>query len=815
MKKIILSILLCFCISSFLLAQTIHVQDKVTLEKLTGVVISSDGVAAMVTNSNGEAQLDSFKDKSVIRFQLIGYENSEWSYAQLMLSEWKVFLTEKGFLANEVVVSASKFQEKKEDVAQQIQVINQRDLRFLNQQNTGDVIQQSGNVLVQKSQQGGGSPIIRGFEANKVLMVIDGVRMNNAIYRGGHLQDILTLDNTIMDKVEIVYGPGSVVYGSDALGGVMHFYTRNPEFALDSNLLVKGNAFVRHSTVNNEMTGHADVNFGGKKFSSLTSFTYSSFDDLRQGNVRSPFQLSDWGRTEYVQRIDNKDSIVTNSNPNVQVGSGYKQYDFLQKFSFQQNQHVNHLLNIQFSTSSDIPRYDRLTQYRNGKLRYGDWYYGPQERLLAAYNLNLNNKTRLYDQAKFILSYQDIQQSRNVRSRGSKSLESQVEDVAVLSVNADLMKQAGHHELRYGAEFTYNDVVSTATARDLESNTITKIPTRYPDGGSQMQTMAAYVTHSWEVKPWLIVSEGLRASNVQLNADFGDTTFFPFPFHEVKQNNTAINGNIGIVVKPGYDWKISLLGSTGFRAANVDDLTKVFETAGAKRDPDTHQLLELGNLTIPNPNLKPEYTYNADLGISKTIQKKVTLEATGFYSLYRDAITTGAGTLNGDSIAIYSGDSAMVYTSVNAAKAFLYGFNGQLSARVTKQFDISSSVNFTYGRIKDGDQEETPLDHIPPVFGRTSFNLQFKKFRGEFWMMHSGWKRIEDYRFDAEDNEANATAVGMPSWYTLNLRTSYQLNQFVSVQLALDNILDQNYRQFASNISAPGRNLSATLRARF
>src|SRR3989338_8011325 len=125
-----------------------------------------------------------------------------------------------------------------------------------------DVMSNQGNVFVQKSQLGGGSPVIRGFETNKVLMVIDGVRMNNAIYRGGHLQNIVTLDNASFDKVEILFGAGSVIYGSDALGGVMHFYTKNPLLSSNDKLLVKANAFTRYQSAANGYTGHVDVSVG-------------------------------------------------------------------------------------------------------------------------------------------------------------------------------------------------------------------------------------------------------------------------------------------------------------------------------------------------------------------------------------------------------------------------------------------------------------------------------------------------------------------------------------------------------------------------
>jgi hemoglobin/transferrin/lactoferrin receptor protein len=82
-------------------------------------------------------------------------------------------------------------------------------------------------------------------------------------------------------------------------------------------------------------------------------------------------------------------------------------------------------------------------------------------------------------------------------------------------------------------------------------------------------------------------------------------------------------------------------------------------------------------------------------------------------------------------------------------------------------------------------------------------------------MLYSGSKRLEDYNFVGEDNFAYATADGMPSWYTLNLRANYNINNQLSIQVAYENILDRNYRMFASNISAPGRNFILTLRGNF
>jgi hemoglobin/transferrin/lactoferrin receptor protein len=152
--------------------------------------------------------------------------------------------------------------------------------------------------------------------------------------------------------------------------------------------------------------------------------------------------------------------------------------------------------------------------------------------------------------------------------------------------------------------------------------------------------------------------------------------------------------------------------------------------------------------------------------------------------------------------------------NVNARSAFIYGGSAHISVNLTEALSIYSTINYTYGRIED-DVEDKPLDHIPPLFGKTSLNLSLKKFRGEFYALYNGWKKLKDYNLDGEDNLPFATPEGMPAWMTINLKTSYQVNPSIMFQLGVENMLDKNYRVFASNISAPGRNLIVSARFGF
>jgi hemoglobin/transferrin/lactoferrin receptor protein len=801
--KAIYSMVLCMVFSHALKAQSIVIFDQYSLQPIEGVTIYKQNSNSIITTSNlkGEATLSSISKNELLVFRHPNYAEMLVSLEEVQKNNGSVFLKENINSIEEVVVSASKFEEKRKDVSQKIQVVRSSELQEMNQTSTADVMASTGNVMVQKSQLGGGSPIIRGFESNKVLMVVDGVRMNNAIYRGGHLQNIITLDNSIMDRVEVVFGPGSVVYGSDALGGVMSFTTKNPTLSQDDKLKVKVGQYMRYVSAVSGYAAHADVSLGKKRFGLLTSITASDFGDLRQGANRE-ISVGNFGsRPWYVERVNGLDQIVQNKDTNVQVGSAYTQYDLLQKFLFKQNENVKHVVNFQYSTSSDVPRYDRLVQMSGGLPKYAEWNYGPQKRLFGSYTLQMSNKNILYDNARLILAYQQIEESRIDRRFTKTGRNNRIENLDIYTLNLDLAKKLGKNELRYGLEGWYNKVVSTAFTKDIVTGLETPLNTRYASGGANMQSIAAYVTHTLEISDKLVLNDGLRYSNVGLNAKFTDTTFFNFPFKEANQKNGALTGNIGLVYMPTSDFRVTALVSSGFRSPNVDDLSKVFESTP-------------GTINVPNPELKPEYTYNGELGISNKFNGWLTIQATGYYTLYRNALTTQNFTYNGQDSIMYGGVLSQVVATTNANKAYLYGLELALNGQINSYVSIYGTMNYTYARIVTGGLA-IPLDHIPPLFGKFGIRITDKKFRSDLFVNYSAWKRIADYNPYGEDNQAYALPEGMPSWYTINARVTYQFNKLISLQLACENILDRNYRVFASNISAPGRNFIATLRWNF
>jgi hemoglobin/transferrin/lactoferrin receptor protein len=355
------------------------------------------------------------------------------------------------------------------------------------------------------------------------------------------------------------------------------------------------------------------------------------------------------------------------------------------------------------------------------------------------------------------------------------------------------------HEFSYGIEGDYNDVKSTAFKKNIITGVESPADTRYPDGGSNMTNLGLYLTHLFKMSQYATLTDGMRFSSVTLKATINDTTFFKFPFKEIEQSNLAVNGSIGVIVTPKDDWKITLLGSTGFRAPNVDDLSKIFESVP-------------GNVIVPNSDLKPEYTYNIEMGVSKVFNKMVKVQVTGYYTSLRDAIVTDKFLFNGQDSIIYEGELSAVTANQNKLKAYIYGVNFNFGADITNNFTLAGTVNYTYGRIKT-DSTDYPIDHIPPLFGKGSLVYKRDKFKTEFYVLFNGKKSKDDYNLYGEDNFSSATPDGMPAWYTLNLSAAYTINRYLQLEAGVENMLDKNYRVFASGISAPGRNYFVTLKA--
>ncbi|MBK7028543.1 MAG: TonB-dependent receptor plug domain-containing protein [Bacteroidales bacterium] len=199
--------------------QSVRVLSATDLQPVSQCLIyDQNKTISAVTNQQGEADVSAFKKDDLLIFSHISFTILEMKKTSLTGNLTTVLLSASVINLKEVVFSANKVEEKYVDLPAKIDILPARLIQFGNPQTTAELLQQNGTAYIQQSQLGGGSPVIRGMETNRVLIVIDGVRMNNAIYRAGHLQNVITIDPNILERVEVVHGPGSVIYGSDAMG---------------------------------------------------------------------------------------------------------------------------------------------------------------------------------------------------------------------------------------------------------------------------------------------------------------------------------------------------------------------------------------------------------------------------------------------------------------------------------------------------------------------------------------------------------------------------------------------------------------------
>ncbi len=445
-----------------------------------------------------------------------------------------------------IIISFNKWEQKLNEVPNKIVSLDMREARLRNPQTSADLLGMSGGVFIQKSQLGGGSPIIRGFATNRVLIVSDGVRMNNAIYRSGNLQNVISIDALAIEDAEVIFGPGSLIYGSDAIGGVMDFHSLKPRYSSGSKMFSKGSALARYSTASGEKTVHADLNLGWKKLSILSSVTYSKFNDLKMGEHTGP---DSYLRPEYVQRINGIDSIVKNSDPRVQRFTGYEQWNFLQKLAYKFNDRLELQYGFTYGGTGDAPRYDRLIQYRQGKLRFAEWYYGPMIWRMHQLQLNDKNRTGIYDESRLIIAYQDYDESRIDRTRGNNFRHIQSETVKAYSLNWDALKTLNKGELYYGLEALHNRVGSFGAQTNITNGNILPFVSRYPDG-STTSAAGMYASYKLNISEKITITTGLRVSYNMLDASF-DTSFIKFPYDKIKSSGCCTNRKLWYGLSPG------------------------------------------------------------------------------------------------------------------------------------------------------------------------------------------------------------------------------------------------------------------------
>jgi len=826
-NKILLFVFISFSLNSF--SQKLIIKDSKEKSVIPNVsVYNSQRSLTVLSDIEGNVDYSGFQKSDTLIFSHIAYEKFNIQINKIPKSSSKtiIYLNPNPQQLSEIILSVGRNKESRKKISKKVTLITSKKTELDLPQTSADLLYYGGGVRIQKTQGGGGSPVIRGFEANRVLLVVDGVRMNNAIYRSGHLQNAITIDPNVLERTEVIFGPSSVGYGSDALGGVVHYYTIKPKINNEKQWTIKG--LESYNTDLNHIVSNLNFEYSKEKWASFTSFSYSDFGDIIMGENRT-HGFKSWGLNKFTLSKEKFNTTsVLNKNPNIQKNTAYSQFDLLQKFNFKTSESSNLIFNIQHSNSSNIDRYDKLNEYNSaGDLKYAQWHYGPQKRTLLSTSYNFLKNNNWLKKGTVVAAFQKINESRHNRKYQSLTMNSQIEDVEVFSINADFIRgDANVSSLSYGFEYTHNNVSSIAYGASLtkQNNSISninkvnssfKIPTRYPSGGSNYSTAASYYEFRKDLSNKSNFSFGMRYTYTWLNARWLEEALIDANLNRIKTQQSSLTGSIGYVYRSNNTWQISANFSSGFRSPNIDDMGKIRENRGL--------------LSVPNMQLKPEYAYNSELGLTKFFDNKMTVFSLNLYythitdHIIRDyfQILNDTSTQNPATI-LYNSEEVKTIANINSGRAYIYGFSFDSEAKIISNLIFKSNITFTKGGSVNS---STSLPSISPLFG--SFYLKWinSNFKTQFSYKFSGYKNPEDYSSGGEDgleetpllgfngNEPNY--YGTPSWGIFKLSSSYKISNKLKATLIFDNIFDIHYREFASGISSPGRNLNIVLEHKF
>ena len=288
--KIKLIILYIFLIFSFVFSQQQDFSIKGVIviynsdnQPLSGVNVRLKNLDTYyITNNSGYFEFNDLNPGIYsILIQHIGFETLLIDSIAITLDKNifrdSLILKEKVYSSEEIVIYSSKIKQSISEISANINVISQAQIEKLNVKNSAEVLREETGISIQKTNHGGGSANLRGLSSNQVLILVDGIRLNNSIYRLDNHQYLTTVDNSMLNQIEVIKGPMSVLYGSDALGGTINLLTVQPtDLTIKNN--IKYNLQTRYASADEEKTVRGSFALKYKKLVLSLGTTYKTLE---------------------------------------------------------------------------------------------------------------------------------------------------------------------------------------------------------------------------------------------------------------------------------------------------------------------------------------------------------------------------------------------------------------------------------------------------------------------------------------------------------------------------------------------------------
>lgn len=700
-----------------------------------------------VSDANGKFQLTSLSGSHTIRMSAVGFSTQEVNIEDSFDTLRIVLEPSVMILSQGVVVTAKRQEDLSSEVSQSITVVSKEQLLQNSPRTAPEALMNQTGVWVQKTNHGGGSPIIRGLVGNQVLLLVDGIRLNNSTYRYGPNQYMNTIDPGLVDRIEAIRGSGSVLYGSDALGGVVQVISKVPCFA-SHKTNVSGSVLGKWMSGGMEKSGRAELEIGSKRIAFLGGFSERHFGELIAGG-----DLGTLSPTGYNERAGDAKLLVRTGSSGLLTAS------------FQQ------------LTQFEVPRYDQVAQ--GG---YSVYNFDPQMRQLSYLKWETTSKNPWIQTLRLTGSFNRSVEGLYSQKTNSTTVIKQRDEVNTTGLIAEVISNpTTHWNAQSGIEYYYGKVGSEASDLNTLTNEETAVRGSYADG-STSANLAVFTNHQVDWKKFQF-SSGLRFNVVTVSVE--DATF-----GNQKINPAAWVGNLGVMYEITPHLRAILSSNTGFRAPNVDDMSKF----GA---------VEATVFEIPSANLAPERSLTLETGF-KFNGKKYSGAITAYQTQLSDLIDRMPTTYEGSPT--YDGKN--VYQKQNVGEAIVKGFEAEGEVSILSAMSMYGSLTYTYG---DNKTKHEPMRRIPPLFGRVGI-----QYRNNGWWMKGEVSMAGDQDRLAGGDKSDVRISSrlengvMPGWTCLNLYAGYQYKS-MRIQTSLINLLDKAYRIYASGVDEYGRCVNVML----
>jgi len=679
-----------------------------------------------------------------------------------------IVMTSRVLKGPKLVVTATRGARTATETAAAINVLPQTAIRERNVKSLSEALREEPGVSVQKTSHGGGSAIIRGLSSNMVLLMVDGIRLNNSTYRRGNHPYLTLVDYQMVRQMEVVRGPMSVLYGSDALGGTVNAITDIRGIASGRNGL-NYRLFSRFASADRERSSRAEIAWNTKRWAVEAGVSLKDFGNLRRGTRASR-------------------AVLERSNDAEQAPSAFSATDANAKVIFRADQRRTLIAAWQMSRRPEVPRYDK---YENSG--YHRWHYIDQNRDLAYLKYQDDVKAPWLSSLKATLSWQRQSEGRKTQKTLQHDIAEEHDEVGTLGLTLQGLTERGRHALTWGAESYLDKISSRAEIQRLAGGTTAALRGRYPDGATYQQ-LGIYLQDEIQMAAKTTLIPGLRYSRMH--------TEFTLPldadgqhWDRITQQFDAVTASLGFIHQLGDGCFLNANLGQAFRAPNLSDIGKLGESKGSTWE-------------VPNPALDSETMLSMDLGL-KIEKERLSASASIYYAAIDHLIATADFTTpEGAAVYDYNGVSYKVKAKQNLGKAFLRGVETALAFDLGKGFSMRGNWTVTYGQ---NTTLHEPMGKLPPAFGLVGLGWTRQNFHTE---LYTRWAARQN-RLSTDDlDDDRIPQGGTPAWQTLNLRTTFQATSSLQLQAAVENILDRNYREHGSGINAPGRNFILSLEYR-